>query len=83
MKKLKKFTFTEYANSIAIYFDFSSPEIRYFSGNKKLILKILIPFCFVEFVKTIAHGIIQDFNLRLLMLDYITTFNKCNYFFRF
>lgn len=43
LNKMHYLNFVDFGNSIKMIFDFDSPEIRFFKGNKKLITKFLIP----------------------------------------
>lgn len=76
----KRFTFAKFANDCYLCFDFSANGIRFFSGNKKLIMRILVPLCFLEFGKAMLHGFAQNNILRFYLLDFINTLNKCKSF---
>ena len=74
MKRLK---FADFANDHYLCFHFGPNGIRFFTGKKKLFMKILVPLCFYDLFKSWFHGFNQDNILRFYLADYITTLNKC------
>ena len=80
IRKMKRFTFAEFANDCWLCFDFGPDGIRFFRGNKKRLMEILVPLLLFEFVKAVFHGFAQNNIFRFYLLDFITTLNKCKTF---